>query len=170
VAGILAFATDRAEARTRAARRGWEHRSEKDEAVEGNLSPDEVALWRKMKSRWKGSPHARLEKFREYLHDHPGELRAERAGHGERKAKALVRQREAAPFVKAPCAPPYRSRVKRACKGWSPLSSSSGVEVPCREPYRYRTKDLCNPSAKWKVAKPPVEEPRGAFDDLLGIP
>jgi len=156
--------------RTRSASRGWEHRREADEAVEANLSPDERALWRRLKGKWKGTPHARLEKFRQYLHDHPSELRADRAEHGEKRAKALIREREARASVSSPCAPPYRARVKRACKGgWSPLSSrGAGVDVPCQEPYRFRTKDLCNPKAKWKTrAAPPPEEPKGAFDDLL---
>lgn len=156
--------------RTRSAARGWEHRREADEAVEGNLSPDERALWRRLKGKWKGTPHARLEAFQKYLHDHPDELRAERSGYGETRAKALIRERKAQAFVSAPCAPPYRARVRRACQGWSPLSSGgAGVDVPCQEPYRFRTKDLCNPKAKWKAraAAPPPEEPRGAFDDLL---
>lgn len=92
--------------RTRSAARGWEHRREADEAVEGNLSPDERALWRRLKGKWKGTPHARLEAFQKYLHDHPDELRAERSGYGETRAKALVRERKAQAFVSAPCAPP----------------------------------------------------------------
>jgi hypothetical protein len=155
------------EARRAGARRGWEHRKEADEAVETNLSPHEIALWRKMKARWKGTPHARLEAFRHYLHDHPGELRAERSAHGEARAKALVRERERAAFSKAPCAPPYRARNKRACKVGGIATFLGGVEIPCREPYRYRTKDLCNPKAKWKAWAAPEEGRANVFEGLF---
>jgi hypothetical protein len=175
MAGAPSFRGDRgdflggpSQAKRLGARRGWEHRKEADEAVEVNLSPDERGLWRKLKGRWRGAPHARLEAFRHYLHDHPGELRAERAGHGEARAKVLVRERERAAFSKAPCAPPYRSRNRRACKGDFLSGSAGGVEIPCREPYRYRTKDLCNPKAKWKAAYvPPAEEHANVFEGLF---
>ena len=54
--------------------RAREARSERDDAVTCNLAPDELALWRKVRSQFLGSPHARLEAFREYTAAHPGEL------------------------------------------------------------------------------------------------
>ena len=54
--------------------RAREKRSELDDAVTCNLAPDELALWRKVRGQFKGSPHARLEAFREYAAEHPGEV------------------------------------------------------------------------------------------------
>ena len=54
--------------------RAREARSERDDAVTCNLAPDELALWRKVRAQFRGSPHARLESFREYAAAHPGEL------------------------------------------------------------------------------------------------
>lgn len=56
--------------------RGWEHRKERDEAVERDIegiSPHLRALWRKLKHQFKGSPARRVELFLEYVHEHPDE-------------------------------------------------------------------------------------------------
>ena len=55
---------------------GWEHRKEKEEAIERNIeaiSPHLKSLWRKMKHVFKGTPESRTEQFLQYVHDHPGE-------------------------------------------------------------------------------------------------
>lgn len=152
--------------------RGWEHRRESDEAVEVNLRPDEVALFRKMRARFKGTPHERLEKFRHYLHDHPEALRGHVSKTGEERAKALVKARENRAAVGIPCEPPYRFRTKAACKPertphtprWSLLGGRK-VLVPCGPPHRARSKELCHPKETyWKA---PAEEPSHAFEGLL---
>ena len=54
--------------------RGWEHRKERDEAVEKNvemLSPHLRALWRKTKNLFKGTPDRRYEMFLQYVHENP---------------------------------------------------------------------------------------------------
>jgi hypothetical protein len=152
--------------------RGWEHRREKEEAVLVNLSPDEIVLWRKIKNRFKGSPHERFEKFKHYVHEHPEELRRRLGEHGEERAKALVRKREAAPFVNVPCEPPWRYRTKAACNPeakrpppWSLLPSGRRMDVPCAPPHRFRVKELCEPKERrWS---PPAEEHEHAFAGLL---
>ncbi len=53
--------------------RGWEHRKEKDDFAEQNIPPEHIILWRKLKNRFKGTPHERAEQFMEYLEEHPGE-------------------------------------------------------------------------------------------------
>ena len=44
--------------------RAREARSELDDAVTCNLAPDELALWRRVRGQFRGTPHARLESFR----------------------------------------------------------------------------------------------------------
>jgi len=53
--------------------RGWEHRKEKDDFTEQNIPPEYLVLWRKLKNRFKGTPHERAEQFMEYVEEHPGE-------------------------------------------------------------------------------------------------
>jgi hypothetical protein len=159
--------------------RGWEHRREADEAVEVNLRPDEIALWRKIKARFKGSPHERFEKFRHYVHDHPEALRAHVALVGETQAAALVRARESAAAVKVPCRTPYRFRTKAACNPETPhkrqpkwmrsslLRAGRSVEVLCGPPDRWRVKEFCHPRER-RWVPPPPEEPVHAFEGLIG--
>ena len=55
---------------------GWQHRKERDEAVERDIeamSPHLKSLWRKMKIQFKGSPQRRVELFLEYVHHHSDE-------------------------------------------------------------------------------------------------
>ena len=61
------------EDRTSGARRGWEHRRERDEAVVTNLDPSLVPLWSRMKGSFRGTPHERYEQFLEYVEEHPSE-------------------------------------------------------------------------------------------------
>jgi hypothetical protein len=56
--------------------KGWLVRKERDQFVEQNierLEPHLLALWRKMKNKFKGTPDRRYEQFLEYVHEHPGE-------------------------------------------------------------------------------------------------
>jgi hypothetical protein len=153
--------------------RGWEHRREKDEAVEVNLSPEEAALWRRMKGRFKGTPHERMTKFRHWLHDHPGELERETGRRSESRVVDLVRRRESAAAVAVPCRDPFRFRTKAACRGTKPqpkwtrsslLRAGRSVEVPCAAE-RPRVKELGQPRERRWV--PPPEEPVHAFEGLL---
>lgn len=61
------------EDRTSGARRGWEHRRERDEWVVQNLEPALIPLWTRMKGQFTGTPHERYDAFMAYVHDHPGE-------------------------------------------------------------------------------------------------
>ncbi len=53
--------------------KGWEHRKEKEEAVLRELEPHLHHLWRKLQHQFKGTPQQRVEQFREYLEEHPGD-------------------------------------------------------------------------------------------------
>lgn len=174
MAALPSFASrpERSERARVGALRGAEHRREADERAASNLHPDELALWRKIRSQLKGTPHARLEAFRQYVHDHPGELEAARRELGEKRAKALVRAR-LSDVAKVACAPPFRARVKLQCQGGGLPAFASGksVEVACAEPYRFRVKDLCTPKGRWskpkKARSSPPPGPEHAFADLL---
>lgn len=96
--------------------RGWEHRREKDEAVETNLDPWEIALWRKIKARFKGSPQARLRGFREYVSKHPKEIYGEIEVVSAAKTAQLLHAKGEWVGVEVPCAPPWRYRVKSTCR------------------------------------------------------
>lgn len=103
------------EARSLAARRGWEHRKESDEAVEVNLDPHELALWDRTKSRFKGSPEERLRAFRDYVHDHPDEIYDSLERQSETRLKGLLKAHAAKVRVSVLCEPPYRVRTKELC-------------------------------------------------------
>jgi len=166
-------------ARQAGAVRGWEHRREREEQVEQNLSPDEVAVWRRERHRFKGTPHQRFEKFRDWLHDHPEALRGHLEAHGAARAKSLVREYETAPHVTVPCRDPWRFRTYAACNPtgrkqarWTKsrlIGAGRAMEVPCEAPYRFRVKELCKPRARkdaW-VAPWEKEEPAHAFEGLI---
>ena len=61
------------EDRSSGARRGWEHRRERDEWVVQNLDPALIPLWTRIGTQFRGTPEERYEAFTEYVHDHPGE-------------------------------------------------------------------------------------------------
>jgi DNA repair protein RadC len=61
------------EDRASGARRGWEHRRERDEFVIQNLDPSLVPLWERLKGQFRGTPEQRYEQFTQYVHDHPDE-------------------------------------------------------------------------------------------------
>src|SRR5208337_1457640 len=61
------------EDRASGARRGWEHRREKDEWVVQNLDPSMVPLWRRIGAQFRGTPGQRYEAFMQYVHDHPND-------------------------------------------------------------------------------------------------
>ena len=61
------------EDRSSGARRGWEHRRERDEWVVQNLDPSLVPLWTRLKDSFRGTPEERYEALMQYVHDHPGE-------------------------------------------------------------------------------------------------
>ena len=61
--------------RPRGALAAAERRGESDDEVEGNLEPELVSLWRRVKARIKGGPRrTRTEAFLEYAQEHPGEV------------------------------------------------------------------------------------------------
>ena len=69
--------SDRQQARSLAAYRGHETRSEADDRVTCNIDPAYLPLWHRTKALFKGTPHQRYERFLEYVEAHPGEaLRA----------------------------------------------------------------------------------------------
>jgi len=60
--------------RSSSAYRGWEHRRERDQAVEGNLPADLVPLWRKVKRGLRcTTSHDCYQAMMHYAHEHPGE-------------------------------------------------------------------------------------------------
>ena len=59
--------------RSVAARKGWEHRSERDEETRGELDPATLQLWKKVGAGIKGTPHQRAERFKEYVKENPRE-------------------------------------------------------------------------------------------------
>ena len=98
------------------ARRGWEHRKEKDEAVLVNLDPHEIALWERTKAQFKGTPEQRERSFRQYVHDHPTEIYTQlEVVSDSALARLLKEQRRATDLVEVPCEPPYRVRTKELC-------------------------------------------------------
>jgi hypothetical protein len=80
-----------------AARRGWETRREREEAVTVNLAPDERALWERAKGALRGTPARRLEKFEQYVHEHPEEVVESLQAHADARLEALIAEREADP-------------------------------------------------------------------------
>jgi hypothetical protein len=87
-----------------------------DEAVEVNLDPWEVSLWRKVKSRFRGRPDARLRAFREYVSKHPKEIYTELEGVSAAKTAKLLHEKGKWVGVEVPCAPPWRYRNKASCR------------------------------------------------------
>ena len=53
--------------------RSWERRKELDEQAEVNIPAEHQFLWRKLKTKFKGTPHDRYEQFMAYLEEHPNE-------------------------------------------------------------------------------------------------
>lgn len=180
--------SQRLESRSRASALGHAHRSEADEAVTVNLKPSELALWRKLRSQFKGTPHQRLEAFRHYQHDHSRETIRAVQGEADKRSRALIakeNERRSA-FVNAPCRPPFRVRTKAACDPtrtkkqkpkWARGLIGRAVPVPCDVPHRFRTKSDCFPKAETeatrsararRVAERAREEDDHAFAGLLG--
>lgn len=96
--------------------RGWEHRKEADEAVVVNLDPHEVALWEKIKARFKGEPEARLRAFREYVSKHPGEIFGAIEFESAKTLAKKLHEKGQWVGVEVPCAPPWRYRNKETCR------------------------------------------------------
>ena len=66
--------TDQHEARSLAAYKGHETRSENEHNVTVNVAPEYLALWEKVKASIRGrTPHQRWEHFMAYVEEHPGE-------------------------------------------------------------------------------------------------
>jgi hypothetical protein len=77
--------------------RGWEHRKEKEEAIERNIeaiSPHLKSLWRKMRHQFKGTPESRTEQFLLYVHDHPGEDMALLQDEADRDLAKMIKELE----------------------------------------------------------------------------
>jgi hypothetical protein len=77
--------------RSVASYRGWDKRRERDERVEGNLSPDLVPLWRKVKRGLRcTTSHDCYEAMMQYAHEHPGEAVVAMAEDAERDLEKLL--------------------------------------------------------------------------------
>ena len=74
--------------------RGWEKRKEKDDFTEQNIPPEHLALWKKLKNQFKGTPHERAEAFREYVESHPGESDAVLQQNADKEIAKLQREQE----------------------------------------------------------------------------
>ena len=154
--------------------------SEHNQAVESNLEPWMVPLWRRHRymkradgrAMFTGTPDHKAETFREWLESTPAEVRREVHERGEQATAKVLRQREAAPFVATPCDEPFRFRTRAVCRptkakppNWSLMRAGRSVDVPCEEPFRFRNKELCFPKER-RWAPAPVEEEH-AFARLL---
>src|SRR5579863_5135940 len=71
--------------------RGWEHRKEAEERVLRELEPYEIALWQRIGKQFRGGSDARLKAFRQYVHDHPGEIYGELQSRADRGVEATVK-------------------------------------------------------------------------------
>jgi hypothetical protein len=80
--------------RSLAARRGAEHRSEREEAARGEIDPAHGALWKRVGRGIKGTPHARAEKFKEYVEENPREAMAALDDYADREVARLVREEQ----------------------------------------------------------------------------
>lgn len=74
--------------------RGWEKRKEKDDFTEMNIPPEHLALWRKLKNQFKGTPDQRAEAFMEYVESHPGESDAVLQQNADKEIAKLQREQE----------------------------------------------------------------------------
>lgn len=69
-----------------------EQRQESDEAVERNIAPELVPIWRKHRRHIKGDARrSRLEAFEEWIHDNEAEVRAELASLLEKESQRAER-------------------------------------------------------------------------------
>lgn len=83
--------------RSVAAYRGWEHRRERDERVEGNLPADLVPLWRRVRRGLRcTTAHECYEAMMHYAEEHPGEAVVAMAEDAERDLTRLLREERAA--------------------------------------------------------------------------
>jgi hypothetical protein len=86
----------RSAARRAAARKGAEHRSEREEAARGEIDPSHHALWKRIGRGIKGTPHERAERFKEYVEENPREEIAALVEHADREvARMVARQTKA---------------------------------------------------------------------------
>lgn len=53
--------------------RAWERRKEQDERARYNIPPEYQRAWDRLKSRFKGNPDQRAERFMEYMEENPTE-------------------------------------------------------------------------------------------------
>lgn len=64
---------DVVEDRSSSARRGWEHRREREEFAAQNIPLEYLPLWEVWKDRFKGTPHERYESFMEFAQSEDGQ-------------------------------------------------------------------------------------------------
>lgn len=126
----------RTEAQRRGALLGAAHRQESDEAVERELDPHEIALWRRTKGQFKKDPKwSRVEQFRHYLHDHPDAIYDSLERVSESALTRLLREKaaldKARRDVSVPCETPYRVRTKRLCAMANPKAKDLTVSARC---------------------------------------
>lgn len=68
------------------------YQGEEDERIEGDIPPESVALWRRIKGTIRATDRAsRLDAFLQYLHDHPGEALEARQEDADAYARRLSR-------------------------------------------------------------------------------
>lgn len=81
-------------ARSSAAYRGHETRSEREQAATVNIPPDLLPLWDRTKGQFRGTPHERYEAFMEYAEAHPRDAADALSEESDRKLGELVKEHE----------------------------------------------------------------------------
>ena len=99
-----------------------ERQTESDDEVRGNIAPELVALFERIKSRIKAGPHqSRTEAILHYAEEHPDEILASYDDVGEARIRELERQHAEASHAVRRAIP--RRRVVE-------LAQASGYDVP----------------------------------------
>jgi hypothetical protein len=80
----------RSASRSAAARRGAEHRAEREEAARREIDPAHGALWRRVGRGIKGSPEQRAARFNEYVEENPREAIAALDDYADREVARMV--------------------------------------------------------------------------------
>ena len=95
---------------------GAEHRRERDEAVEVNIPPHLLPLWRKTRLQFKGDPHRRYEQFMHYAGETDGEDMAAVQSSADDTLDAMIRERtRVACPPRHPCSPNCMSSLGGVC-------------------------------------------------------
>lgn len=87
-------ATRYLEARISPQQRRKELREEKNDFTEKNIPPEHLALWRKVKNQFKGTPDQRAERFMEYVEEHPGESERVLQENADKYVSKMLREQD----------------------------------------------------------------------------